>query len=99
MMRQNYFTAIGSRMINMGMPKKIDANQNAIVKAFRNMGISVLILSNVGKGCPDICLGFGGNCYLIEIKNGGLSPSATKLTSAEQKFFDEWKGNVSIIRS
>lgn len=81
------------------MPKRVDANQVEIVKILRKFGCSVLILSSVGKGCPDILAGFKGQNYLIEIKDGKKPPSARKLTEHEQKFHDEWKGQVCIINS
>lgn len=83
----------------MMVAKRVDQNQKEIVSTFRQLGMSVLILSNVGKGCPDLCLGYDGNCYLVEIKNGSKPPSGQKLTEAEQHFFDSWKGNVCIINS
>lgn len=52
------------------MARRIDENQPEIVKTFRQLGASVLILSNLGKGCPDICCGIFGKNYLFEIKNG-----------------------------
>lgn len=83
----------------MPMPKRVDANQKEIVETFRKCGASVLVLSSLGKGCPDICLGYQGKCYLIEIKHGKKFSSQQKLTEAEQVFFDSWKGNVTIINS
>lgn len=81
------------------MPKRIDDNQREIVKAFRDMGATVQILSAIGKGCPDLLLGWRGQNYLIEIKNGKKPPSGQRLTEHEQKFFDSWKGQVCIINS
>lgn len=84
----------------MGMfPKRVDHNQKEIVDVFRKLGISVLLLSSVGKGCPDICLGYNGKCYLVEIKNGKKPPSHQKLTDAEKLFFESWKGHCVVINS
>ncbi len=81
------------------MPRRIDANQVEIVKLARKMGISVLILSDVGKGCPDTLWGVNCQNYLVEIKDGSKPRSQQKLTHLEQKFFDEWRGDVRVINS
>jgi Holliday junction resolvase len=81
------------------MPRRTDANQREIVKTFRDLGASVQILSDVGKGCPDIVVGIFGKNFLIEIKDGKKCPSAQKLTEMEYVFFQYWKGQVSIIKS
>lgn len=81
------------------MPKRVDANQREIVKTFRDLGASVHVLSDLGKGCPDIVVGLFGKNYLIEIKDGSKVPSAQRLTDKEQLFFDGWKGHVQIIKS
>jgi Holliday junction resolvase len=81
------------------MPKRVDGNQKEIVKTFRDCGASVLILSEVGKGCPDICVGMRGVNYLIEIKDGSKPPSGQKLTDCETEFFASWKGQVQVINS
>lgn len=78
---------------------KVDRNQPEIVKAFRAYGFTVLHLHQVGKGCPDICVGLKGINYLIEIKDGELVPSARKLTTQEQEFFNSWGGQCVIIES
>lgn len=79
--------------------KRIDANQREIVKGLRICGMSVLVLSSVGKGCPDILVGAFGKNVLMEIKDGKKPPSARKLTEHEEKFAECWKGNVSIVHS
>ena len=83
---------------------KIDANQNEIVNALRKAGCSVQILSNVGKGCPDLVVGitfmFGaGLTLMMEIKDGGKPPSAQKLTPDQVKWHDEWKGSKVVVNS
>lgn len=83
---------------------RIDENQKDIVKTFRELGASVLILSSVGKGCPDLLVGLtdvkGRKInILVEIKDGSKPPSKRKLTEDEQKFFDTWKGKVVVIDS
>lgn len=75
---------------------RVDANQNEIVRALRDMGASVAITSMVGSGFPDIVVGYQGRNYLIEIKDGSKPPSKRKLTPDEQEFFDTWRGTVFI---
>lgn len=79
--------------------KKVDANQREIVKAFRDKGMSVLVMSSLGKGAPDIAVGAKGMTFFFEIKDGKKPRSATKLTECESKFFDTWKGHIGIIYS
>jgi hypothetical protein len=81
------------------MARRVDANQKEVVKAFRDMGCTVLILSDMGKGCPDVVVGLNNCNYLVEIKNGKRPLSGQKLTFDEQAFFDTWRGQVDIIRS
>ena len=81
------------------MAKRTDANQTEIVKTFRSLGASVLILSSVGKGCPDLMVGIFGRNFLVEVKDGKKPPSGRKLTEHEQLFFDGWKGQVCVVKS
>lgn len=81
------------------MAKRIDANQPAIVKALRQAGATVQVLSEVGKGCPDILVGFRGDNHLLEIKDGEKIPSKRKLTDDEAQWHDEWRGRVVVVES
>lgn len=68
------------------------------MQVFRQMGASVLDLHEVGKGCPDLLLGFGRLDVLVEVKDGEKSPSRRTLTPEQVKFIDEWKGRpVAVI--
>ena len=79
--------------------RRVDDNQTEIVKTFRDLGASVFILSNVGRGCPDLLVGVYGITTIVEIKDGTKPLSAQKLTYDEQEFFNKWKGDAHIVRS
>lgn len=83
----------------MKFAARIDANQPAIVAAIRKLGATVLHLHTIGKGAPDILIGYQGKNALVELKDGAKPPSARKLTPDEQKFHAEWRGQVAIIES
>lgn len=70
----------------------MDENQTEIVATFRELGCSVLHLHAVGKGCPDLLVGIGGENYLVEVKDGSKPRSQQRLTPLEAKFALEWRG-------
>lgn len=78
---------------------RIDANQPAIVADLRRAGASVVSLAAIGKGCPDLAVGFRGRTYLFEVKDPVQPPSGRKLTPDEQRFFETWKGHYSVIHT
>lgn len=69
----------------------VDVNQHEIVEALRGAGATVAII-----GEPvDILVGYRGCNILMEIKRD----EKAKLTPAQVKFFDEWKGNVVRVET
>lgn len=72
--------------------KRTDKNQKEIVKILRDLGCSVFDTSSVGKGYPDINVGYKGQTYLVEIK------SSNKATFTEQQveFQKNWQGSPII---
>lgn len=81
------------------MPRRVDRNQREIVQTLRELGMSVLCLHAVGKGCPDLLVGFRGKNYLIEVKDGEKPESQRKLTPAEAVFLSKWLGHYMILKS
>jgi hypothetical protein len=77
---------------------RVDDNQPAIVAAFRKLGWSVLIISQL-KNCCDIIVAKGGVTIAVEIKDGDKPPSARKLSEGEQGFKDNWLGRWELIES
>lgn len=75
---------------------RVDDNQNDIVNALRAIGATVRVVTQ-GNGLPDLLVGFRGHTVLMEVKDGNKPPSARKLTEAEQKFFDEWRGGLLAV--
>ena len=73
----------------MSFPKKVDNNQLDIVKAFRSMGATVLNLSGVGKGCPDLLIGYKNISVLVEVKS-----KTGKFTEPQLKFMEQWQGGA-----
>lgn len=81
------------------MPKKVDRNQSEMVSALRKIGCKVQHLSDIGKGCPDILVGFMGKNWLIEIKDGTKPPSQQKLTDDQVIWHDNWRGQKAVINN
>ena len=73
---------------------KIDANQDQIVIALRVVGATVQSLAAVGKGVPDLLVGYQGKTYLIEVKDGRKVPSARKLTPDQEVWHEKWTGGT-----
>jgi Holliday junction resolvase len=73
---------------------RVDRNQREIVAALRKAGASVQHLHGVGKGCPDLLVGYMSRNYLMEVKG----PKGT-LTSDQVEWHESWRGRACIVRS
>ena len=69
--------------------KRVDNNQLEIIKAFQSMGATVLNLSAVGKGCPDLLIGYKNISVLVEVKS-----KTGKFTEPQLKFMEQWHGGA-----
>lgn len=73
---------------------KIDANQPEIVAALRKAGATVQVLSTVGKGVPDLLVGYKLHNILLELKvKGG------QLTPQQKLWHGSWLGDVFVVYS
>lgn len=73
--------------------KRVDSNQVQIVKELRRLGMEVEHLHSVGKGCPDILVGWKGKNVLLEIKKD----EKAKLTPDQVLWHRSWKGQVTVV--
>jgi Holliday junction resolvase len=76
---------------------KSDGNQPAVVRAFRDIGATVQVLSAVGKGCPDLLVGWRGRNLLIEVKD--REGRGVRLTADQERWHAGWNGTVLIADS
>jgi len=76
---------------------RIDANHEQVVSALRAAGASVQSLAGVGKGVPDLLVGFQGKTLLMEVKDGRKTPSERRLTDDQIKWHGAWNGGPLAI--
>ena len=76
---------------------KIDANHEQVVSALRAAGASVQSLAGVGKGVPDLLVGFQGKTLLMEVKDGRKTPSERRLTEDQVRWHGAWSGGPLAI--
>lgn len=74
--------------------KRVDANQGEIVDALRAVGASVQDLHELGRGVPDLLVGWRGVNVLMEVKAQGGA-----LNDRETRWHSEWRGQVAVVRS
>lgn len=70
--------------------KRTDANHALLMQTFRKLGCSIIDLSAVGKGCPDLAIGKHGKTALVEIKRDDKA----KHTPAQLEFMAGWHGGT-----
>lgn len=78
---------------------RVDDNQREIVEELRRAGCSVWSLAGVGKGFPDLAVGFRGRNLFLEVKDGSKPPCKRKLTPDEEAFHASWRGHVAVVES
>lgn len=76
----------------MTYAKRVDANQKEIVKTLRDLGASVVDLSKVGHGVPDLAIGYAGLTVFVEVKS---SEKAT-FTDDQLEFMKRWNGGAIV---
>lgn len=81
--------------------KRVDKNQSMIVEALRRAGASVQVLSEFGRGVPDLLIGITTHQgkavnVLVEVKNPA---GRCDLTDAERRWISTWRGQIAICRT
>ena len=70
--------------------KRVDENQKTIVHTFIALGASVIDLSRVGQGTPDLAIGYKGKTVFVEVKSSEKAP----YTEPQIKFMQNWRGGA-----
>lgn len=76
---------------------KKDANHDEIVDALKAVGVSVIDMSHVGKGFPDLIIGFRSETILVEIKNPKTAYGKKGLNKNQQKWKEQWIGGPYCV--
>ncbi len=77
---------------------RVDGNQAEIVEALRGIpDCSVLVLSAVGHGCPDLLVGYRGFNFLFEVKDPDQPPHRHELTDEQSEFHASWCGQAQKV--
>jgi len=76
---------------------RIDANHEQVVSALRAAGASVQSLAGVGKGVPDLLVGFQGKTLLMEVKDGKKTASERRLTEDQIRWHGAWRGGPLAV--
>lgn len=76
---------------------KVDGNQEPIVTALRAVGATVHSLAAVGKGCPDLLVGYRLATYLLEVKDPDQAPSKRRLRASQVDWHDYWRGGRVVV--
>lgn len=78
---------------------RVDDNQPQLVKELRQLGATVEPTHTMGKGFPDLVVGFRGVNYLLEVKDPAKSPSRRQLNEDQQKWHARWNGQAAVIET
>lgn len=91
---------------------RVDDNQKSIVQGLRDIGCSVESLAKLGKGAPDIAVGWDGINFLFEIANPETRHGRAKrpdsnekykhnhsTTKEQRRWYSSWRGRVDIVET
>lgn len=90
-------TVVNPRPTAPASPLGKDRNHRLIVNALRASGASVVDLSAVGGGVPDLLVGRNGATVLLELKDGTAKPSQQRLRPSQVQFFEKWRGGPAHV--
>lgn len=76
---------------------RVDENHEAVVRALRTAGATVQSLADVGRGVPDLLVGWKGQNLLIEVKDGRKPPSQRRLTADQVAWHSIWPSPVYVV--
>ena len=75
---------------------KVDANQSTLVNKLRQRrGVTVQATHTVGRGFPDIVVGYKKRNWLIELKNPDGDSYDRKLNPGQVRWHAKWEGQAA----
>jgi len=86
-----------SKNMPKGYGSRKDDNHKEIVEALTKAGAYVLDMSHVGRGFPDLIIGFQSKTILMEIKNPKTSYGRKGLNKNQLKWKESWTGGAYCV--
>lgn len=85
----------------MRYAKRTDENHKELIAELREVlpDATITDLSGVGKGVPDILIGWKKMNFLFEIKDGEKTKSQRSLTDAQKDFHLKHQGQANVVTS
>lgn len=77
----------------MKYKRKTDVNHVEIIKELRAANFTVVDLSAVGSGIPDLLVSRNKRTYLVEIKS-----TTGILNTLQKEFRKSWQGKIYVVR-
>jgi hypothetical protein len=78
---------------------RVDNNHAAIVRDLTMAGMKAVSTASMGKGFPDLAVGYRGLTCFLEVKDGEKCDSAKQLTADEKAWHESWPGHIAIVES
>src|SRR6266436_5504446 len=73
---------------------RVDTNQAEIISTLKKAGCTVLSLTRLGGGAPDLLAARGGKMWLMEVKtNSGM------VRKEQKDWAKSWNAPVHVVRS
>lgn len=79
--------------------RRVDKSQPKIVEALRAAGCTVLSLAPLGKGAPDLAVGYRGFTYLMECKSPEYCKAHPERIEEQRAWARKWGGGPVILVS
>lgn len=79
--------------------RRVDKSQPGIVEALRHAGCTVLSLAPLGKGAPDLAVGYRGFTYLMECKSPEYLKAHPQRQAEQKEWALWWRGGPVLLVS
>ena len=73
---------------------RVDKNHQEIVRCLKTLGCTVLSLHAMGKGVPDLLIGYQGHCYLVEVKD-----KTGRVNAVQKEWHQAWNTPVYVVKT
>lgn len=88
--------AVSSRRFRAAQGRA-DSNQRQLILRAKELGFTVLDLSAVGKGVPDLLVSSPAEMWLVEVKRLAVMGLGKEFKDKQREFYGSWKGKDMLV--